>query len=203
VKTVKLSLTWIILCFLGAFLLAMSPAIAADDEAAVAPPPPPVEKAPEIKLGDIPPDFTITDMKGNEFKLSDMIGKKAIVLDFWATWCGWCVIEMPLMQKFVDKYGDKVGVYCVTSEGEEAKPDIEKFIADNAYTMNFIQDPSKEIAKSYGIRGIPHTFVIDINGKVVGDHLGYSDNVGSEIAQELKLNKRQHGHLQKKHGFQM
>ena len=99
-----------VIALVGAFLM-IAPAFANSYQDKVN-----KDKQVEIKVGQVPPDFTIKDLNGNEITLSDMAGKQPVVIDFWATWCGWCVKEMPLMEKFQEQYGDKVAVYCITSE---------------------------------------------------------------------------------------
>jgi cytochrome c biogenesis protein CcmG/thiol:disulfide interchange protein DsbE len=141
----------------------------------------------QIEIGQVPPDFTATDLGGNEFTLSEYVGVKPVVLDFWATWCGPCRMEMPLVSQFTETYGDRVAVYSITSEEAESRDAIDTFIADNNLQMRFVHDPSREIMTSYGVTGIPYLVVIGVDGTVVATHLGYTETVVEELVSELGL----------------
>ena len=141
----------------------------------------------EVEIGVAPPDFSATDMEGNAFKLSEMAGEKPVVLDFWATWCGPCRMELPLLNEFYGKYADEVAVVAITSEAPESAEAITKFIADNKYVMRVIHDSDGSIAKLFPHRGIPFLVVVDEEGTVIATHLGYSEGVIGELEKELGL----------------
>jgi len=143
------------------------------------------EEQPKIAVGDQAPDFTAEDMDGNEFTLSEMIGEKPVVLDFWATWCPPCRREMPLISEFAEKYKDEVLVYSITSESAESREGILSFIKDNELKQKFIHDPSGSIADKYFVYAIPYVVAIDIDGKVVGTFLGFSENIVEELEEAL------------------
>jgi len=119
------------------------------------------------------PDFTLPKFKGGEFTLSSLKGK-VIILDFWATWCGPCRMEIPGFVELYAKYKDKgleiVGV-ALDRGGELAVGPFAK-----QYGMNYIiVFGDRKITQKYGgIPGIPTTFIIDRDGNVVGKHIGYA-----------------------------
>lgn len=141
----------------------------------------------KIRVGDTPPDFTATDMNGNEIVLSEILGKKPIVIDFWATWCPPCVKSMPYLEEFFQKYSEQVVVLCITSEPLESLDKIKKFIEDKKLSMTFIQNPTGDIGKAYGVRAIPSTFAIGIDGKIAYAHVGFSDKIVQELEEALEL----------------
>jgi thiol-disulfide isomerase/thioredoxin len=171
-----------VLVLVALFVLGLTPAISQSYQDKV-------EKDSRIELvrGDIPPDFTAVDFQGNQFTLSDMIGEKPVVLDFWATWCPPCRMEMPLLNQFTETFGEDVAVLSITSEAEASRDTIVAFIQDNNYKMHVIQDSSGAIAESYGATAIPFVVVIDIDGKIRATHLGYSKGLAGELVNELDL----------------
>ncbi len=139
----------------------------------------------EIKVGDIPPDFTLVDLDGNTFTLSEMAGEMPVVLDFWATWCGPCIMEIPLLNEFAQEYEGEVILVGITSEGEDSEETIRNFMVEQELVYPIIHDPSRETMTSYGVRGIPHLVIIDTSGVVVGIHVGFSETVIDEVKADL------------------
>lgn len=119
------------------------------------------------------PDFTVTDANGVKHKLSDFKGKK-VFLNFWATWCGPCKIEMPEFQKAYEKYKDEIEFLIVNVDGggESSVPKAKKFIEDNGYTFPVYYDTLNEGAIKYGISSIPATYFIDEEGNFVAYQIG-------------------------------
>lgn len=145
------------------------------------------DRRPEIRAGQVPPDFTAATVNGEEFTLSELAGVKPVVLDFWATWCGPCRRELPLLDEFTRLYADQVAVYCITSEEASSRDAIVQFFEENEYTMGLVHDPSGDIADSYYVTGIPYLVVIGLDGTVVATHLGYNENTVEELAEDLGL----------------
>jgi peroxiredoxin len=122
-------------------------------------------------IGSQAADFALADLSGKTVHLSDFKGK-VVIVDFWATWCGPCRVEIPDFVRLQSKYRDKglaiVGL-SLDADGEKAvKPFVEEH--DINYTMLIAND---ETAKSFGgILGIPTTFVIDRQGRIVQKFVG-------------------------------
>ena len=124
------------------------------------------------------PDFELTDQYGNTHKLSDYKGK-VVFLNFWATWCGPCKIEMPHIEKLYKEYGENKGdviILGVVSPKTKENPygaDIEKegiikHIEDGGFTFPTVFDETGEVFSNYGIRAFPTTFMIKDNGEIYG-----------------------------------
>jgi thiol-disulfide isomerase/thioredoxin len=141
----------------------------------------PAVRPPLLVAGTIAPDFTVPKYGGGELKLSDYRGK-VVILDFWATWCGPCQMTMPHIEKIYRQTKDKGVVtlgLCVWDE----KAAYEKWVPEkkDKYTFQFAFDPAgrapENIAKKfYQVSGIPTTYVIDRDGKIVDAIVGYRED---------------------------
>lgn len=122
-----------------------------------------------VAAGDDYRDFTAELADGSTFTLSDHAGS-VILLNFWATWCGPCVGEMPAFPRLVEKYGDDLTLIAVDL-GENAK-DVESFLERNGYEFPVALDPDGDIGSLYPTDGIPYTVLIGRDGKIASVHLG-------------------------------
>ena len=122
------------------------------------------------------PDFTVTDAEGNKVKLSDLRGKP-VVINFWATWCGYCVQEMPAFEDMYAKYGDDVHFVMVDMvDGDRETVDAgKKFIADRGFTFPVYFDTELEAAYAYYVTGLPATYFIDAEGNLIAHKSGALD----------------------------
>ncbi len=126
----------------------------------------------EISEGDLAPDFTAETADGSTFVLSEQKGK-VVLLNFWATWCGPCVREMPAFEKLNLEYGEEVELLAVNSM--EDKDTVERFISDNGYTFPIAYDEEGAVCMKYPSDGIPYTLVIGKDGTVENIYVGARD----------------------------
>ncbi|MEX3745423.1 MULTISPECIES: redoxin domain-containing protein [Lysinibacillus] len=127
-----------------------------------------------LKKGDIPPDFTLTSLDGDEVTLSDLRGKK-VVLNFWATWCPPCKAEMPHMQKYYEQYAkeDNVEIIAVNLTKDEHDFTVDEKIDTvmtfrDSFELTFpiLLDQEREVSPQYNIMTIPTTYFIDSKGYI-------------------------------------
>lgn len=126
----------------------------------------------EVSEGDLAPDFTAQTADGSTFVLSEQKGK-VVLLNFWATWCGPCVREMPAFEKLNQEYGEEVAILAVN--GMEDKDTVDQFISDNGYTFPIAYDVEGAVCLKYPSDGIPYTLVIGKDGTVQNIYLGARD----------------------------
>lgn len=111
------------------------------------------------------PDFTVYDLDGNAHTLSEFNGKP-VILNFWASWCGPCVSEMPEFQEFYDKYGQDIHFVLVnlTDGRQETVASASGFIAEAGYTFPVYFDTDIDAAMKYGVSAVPVSYFIDAEG---------------------------------------
>jgi thiol-disulfide isomerase/thioredoxin len=120
-------------------------------------------------VGHLAPDFTLTTPDGDSFTLISTIDRsstagKPVVLNFWATWCGPCRIEMPHMQATSEKYAGQVAIIGVNQM--EPADRITDFAAEFGLTYPLLVDEQNVVNNLYGITSLPTTIFIDANGTV-------------------------------------
>lgn len=109
------------------------------------------------------PDVTLNLVDGTQKQLSESRGH-VVILSFWATWCPYCIEEMPDIQKITEDYEgvEAILVNC----GEDAQT-VEDFMAENSYSFTWALDEDYAVQSAYPTSGIPYTLVIDAEGNVV------------------------------------
>ncbi len=122
------------------------------------------------------PDFTVYDLDGNPVKLSQFEGKP-VVLNFWASWCGPCKMEMPDFQQAYLELGDDIQFLFVNlTDGQtETLASASSYIASQGYTFPVYYDTSMEAANTYYVGSIPMTYFIDAEGKLIAQATGAID----------------------------
>lgn len=123
------------------------------------------------KIGEAIPDFTLKTLDGKETKLSEIKGKVTLI-NFWATWCGPCVKEMPSLQKLSDAYASK-GLNVIGVNLDE-NPDqvLEPFLKKNGIKFKSYVDPHGESADLFQVSGLPLTLVVDSQRKLLLEQIG-------------------------------
>jgi len=118
-----------------------------------------------VVQGDAP-DFTAPQIGGETITLSDYKGEKAVVLDFFATWCPNCRRDMPKLSKMYEKYKDDVEVIGVNLREDEGK--VEDFISSRDISFPIVFDPLAHISQAYRVQYTNHHVLINKQGQIVG-----------------------------------
>ena len=123
---------------------------------------------------ELAPDFAVQDASDGVWKLSDFRGKKPVVLNFWSSTCPPCMEEMPLFQKYWEKYGDQVEFMIVnlTDGYNDTFASAMEVVTENGYMFPVYFDTAGEGAAAYSVRSIPMTFFVGERGVIVSEHLG-------------------------------
>ena len=125
-----------------------------------------------LAVGDDLRDFTAELVNGDTVTLSDYKGK-VILLNFWATWCGPCVGEMPAFTWLTERYGDDLALLAV-NDGE-IKSVVTRFLLNNGYTFPIALDTDYAVSSIYPSDSIPYTVIFDTDGKVAHIQVGAGD----------------------------
>ena len=113
------------------------------------------------------PAISLADTTGQSVELSELHGKLVIV-NLWATWCGPCLREMPSLERLQSRLGERIAVLAV-SEDRGGNKTVEPFIAKlGLKSVKIYIDPKSEVGHAFGVRGLPTSFLIDREGKVLG-----------------------------------
>ena len=123
------------------------------------------------------PNFTVLDGEGNEVSLSDFAGRP-VVLNFWATWCGPCQMEMPDFESAWLEYGNDVEFMMLnmTDGSRDTLEGVKAFIEEAGYTFPVYFDTTYSAAYAYGAGSLPMTVFIDEDGILVGGQVGMISN---------------------------
>jgi peroxiredoxin len=133
------------------------------------------------KVGDLAPTFNFYPDKEKTANLADYKGK-IVVLDFWATWCPPCRMELPRVQKEIwEKYKDNPKFALFAFDRAEGWDKTLPFKAQNHYTFAMLPDADRKIYNLYATQYIPRTVVIDEDGKIIYQSIGYDEKDFNEL----------------------
>jgi peroxiredoxin len=139
-----------------------------------------------LNVGQIAPEFSVKDIKGNTITLSNL-KDKIVLLDFWATWCGPCLPEIPYLKKIYAENRNK-GLVMIGISLDENVSNLQKFIEGQNITWQQVLSEKKwegALVKLYNVTAIPRTYVIDRQGKIASKNLR-GDELRSSINALIK-----------------
>lgn len=139
-----------------------------------------------LKVGDDMPEFTLTSLDGKTLSSDDLYGK-VVLVNFYATWCAPCNLEMPFIEKDIwAKYKDNKDFELVIIDREEKAEKIRPFIAKKKWLMPFYLDEKKEVYTQFATKFIPRNYLFDREGTLVLNSKGYSKEDFEVLKKEIE-----------------
>ena len=139
--------------------------------------------------GTAAPAFELANLDGKTLRMADLKGK-VVLVNFWATWCGPCLLEIPWFVEFQKEYGPKGLEIVGVSMDEEGPSVVKPFVAKHEMNYTVVMGTDKTPELFGGLPGYPVSFLIDRQGKFYSKHLGLvsKEDIESEIQALLKDN---------------
>jgi len=142
---------------------------------------------PVVSLAETPaaaPDFSLTDSEGKVVSLSDMRGK-VVLINFWATWCGPCRQEMPILEALYKRY-ETLGFTLLGVNVEENSSDAVSFLKETPVTFPILYDPDNDVSRLFDVAAMPSTVIVDRDGKMRFLHHGYQPGYENAYQDQIR-----------------
>ena len=143
------------------------------------------EQPAQLQTGIPAPEFDIVTLDGDKTPLTDLLGEKIIVLDFWATWCGPCREALPILIKVTGEFKDENIVFFAVNQQEDADT-IGAFLEKEGLKPTVAMDPEGKIGEAYGVTGIPQSVIIGMDGRVQVVHVGFTAGFEEQLRKNLE-----------------
>ena len=160
---------WVI----ATILLALPGAAAAQDDAI------------GIPVGETPPAVTIQDLDGNAVDLGRWVGKRPVIVEFWATWCPVCAELLPRMEAARMKYGDRVEFLVVAVAVNQSPNTVRRHLARHPMPFTFLWDVNGNATRAFQAPATSYVAVLDAKGKVVYTGIGADQDLDAALARAL------------------
>ncbi len=142
--------------------------------------------APMILHAAKAPDFSLPDLEGKQVKLSDLLKRGPVIIDFWATWCKPCIRAFPDLQKLYEKYQDRgLTVVAISVDSPRTQVRVAPFIKSKKYSFVVLLDKDGRVARQYNAVIIPRTLLIDQHGETVFATVGYHPSNHEKLEKAL------------------
>ncbi|MES9972805.1 TlpA family protein disulfide reductase [Candidatus Thiodiazotropha sp. LNASS1] len=136
------------------------------------------------KQPSMAPDFTLKSREGVNIKLSELRGQ-VVMVNFWASWCGPCRQEMPLLQQLFDRY-QSLGFSLLGVNVDEDRAAADKMLSDVPVSFPILYDDRSKVSKQYQVKAMPSTFMVDRDGRIRYLHKGYKPGYEEEYQQQIR-----------------
>ncbi len=136
-----------------------------------------------LKTGDLAPNFSLVNQNGKIVTLEEFKGKY-VVVEFWGSWCGWCIKDIPDMKQYFNKYKNNAAFVSIACRDNETT--WKNTISKHEMTWTNLLNNEDELTKSYGIEGYPTKVIIDKDGIVVGKYIGEGRDFYTALDQLFK-----------------
>jgi thiol-disulfide isomerase/thioredoxin len=139
-----------------------------------------------IPVGQTPPAVTIEDLDGHPVALGRWVGKRPVIVEFWATWCPICAELLPRMEVAQKKYGDRVDFLVVAVAVNQSSNSVRRHLARHPMPFTFLWDVNGNATRAFQAPATSYVAVLDARGKVVYTGIGADQDI--EAALETAVN---------------
>ncbi len=127
------------------------------------------DQSARLRQGSPAPNFELAALSGEAISLQDLHGK-IVLINFWATWCGPCLVEMPTFQSFYEQYPQDLVILAVNSS--DSPEEIAAFMDEHQLTFPALLDSDERVFRQYFVPGFPTTYLVDRAGLIENQHIG-------------------------------
>ena len=138
-----------------------------------------------IPVGQTPPAVTIQDLDGNTVDLGRWIGKKPVIVEFWATWCPSCAELLPRMEAAQQKYGDRVAFLVIAVAVNQSPNTVRRHLTRHPMPFTFLWDVNGNATRAFQAPATSYVAVLDKAGRVVYTGIGAEQDLDAALARAL------------------
>jgi len=139
-----------------------------------------------IPVGESPPAVTIENLNGDSVALSQWIGKKPVIIEFWATWCPICAELLPRMEAAQRKFGDRVEFLIVAVAVNQSKNSVRRHLERHPMPFTFLWDGNGAAVRAFQAPSTSYIAVLDAKGRVVYTGVGADQNIEAALEKTVK-----------------
>jgi cytochrome c biogenesis protein CcmG/thiol:disulfide interchange protein DsbE len=143
-----------------------------------------------IPLGETPPAVTLESLSGDSVALSQWIGKKPVIVEFWATWCPICAALLPRMEAAQRKYADRAEFIVVAVAVNQSKNSVRRHLERHPMPFTFLWDGNGAAVRAFDAPSTSYVAVLDATGKVVYTGVGEDQDIDAAITKAVGGGRR-------------
>ena len=134
-----------------------------------------------IPVGETPPAVTLENLNGDSVALSQWIGRKPVIIEFWATWCPICAALLPRMEAAQKKYGNQVEFLVVAVAVNQSKNTVRRHVEEHPMPFTFLWDGNGSAVRAFEAPSTSYIAVLDSKGKVVYTGVGEDQDIEAAL----------------------
>jgi len=142
-----------------------------------------------IPVGETPPAVTLENLNGDSVALSQWIGKKPVIVEFWATWCPICAELLPRMEAAQQKYGDRAAFVVVAVAVNQSKNSVRRHLEKHPMPFTFLWDGNGAAVRAFQAPSTSYIAVLDAKGKVVYTGVGEDQDIEAALSRAAETPK--------------
>ncbi|MEP0862819.1 MAG: TlpA family protein disulfide reductase [Ignavibacterium sp.] len=140
----------------------------------------------ELSQGKTAPNFKLESLDGNNFELTQALGKGPVLLSFWATWCKPCMEEMNELNKIYEELkGKGFTLLAISTDNEKTIAKVKPLVKSKGYNFTVLLDKNSDVARKYYAQQIPYSVLIDKDGKIISSHMGYMKGDEKKLREKI------------------